>query len=387
MDFTTVSSAFKQESVDQKLLNHFIYPEEVSFIHFEKTTFTNLSEAILLTIPVKNSQIQLEVIEVPTSFYDYSVITSDGQRLPGNKLIKHYRGIVKEDPNSLVAISFLEDEVMGLVATDAGNFNLSLDTRLGVHVFYNEKNLKQKMHFQCNTQDDGLAYYDPEMLFRSSKSASHSVGDCVRLYFEAEHDIYQTRGSIAAVESFITAIFNQVATLYQNENIETSLAEIFVWTSVDPYTSYNLETLLQQFQTHRTNFNGDLGQLLTFRTGVGGGLAAGFNGMCNPNVSATLSVAMLQNNYETVPIYSWSVFIVAHEFGHLFGSRHTHACVWNGNNTAIDGCAGTTEGTCPVPGIPSGGGTIMSYCHWQDAAINFNNGFGLQPGNVFEIVL
>ena len=274
MDFTTVSSAFKQESVDQKLLNHFIYPEEVSFIHFEKTTFTNLSEAILLTIPVKNSQIQLEVIEVPTSFYDYSVITSDGQRLPGNKLIKHYRGIVKEDPNSLVAISFFEDEVMGLVATDAGNFNLSLDTRLGVHVFYNEKNLKQKMHFQCNTQDDGLAYYDPEMLFRSSKSASHSVGDCVRLYFEAEHDIYQTRGSIAAVESFITAIFNQVATLYQNENIETSLAEIFVWTSVDPYTSYNLETLLQQFQTHRTNFNGDLGQLLTFRTGVGGGLAA-----------------------------------------------------------------------------------------------------------------
>ena len=44
------------------------------------------------------------------------------------------------------------------------------------------------------------------------------------------------------------------------------------------------------------------------------------------------------------------------------GSSHTHACVWNGDNTAIDGCA-ATEGSCARGGIPpSNGGTIMSYC-------------------------
>jgi hypothetical protein len=77
--------------------------------------------------------------------------------------------------------------------------------------------------------------------------------------------------------------------------------------------------------------------------------------------------------------------VVTHEFGHLFGSLHTHACVWNGNNTAIDGCFGYVEGSCPLPGYPTGGGTIMSYCQLEGRpGINFNLGFGPQPGNVIR---
>lgn len=102
---------------------------------------------------------------------------------------------------------------------------------------------------------------------------------------------------------------------------------------------------------------------------------------------------MIYDSYSNVPSYSWSVFVVTHEFGHLFGSRHTHACVWNGNNTAIDGCSSCMESSnpsvntcnnCVVPPIPSGGGTIMSYCHLQSAGVNFNLGFGTQPGNVIR---
>jgi hypothetical protein len=75
--------------------------------------------------------------------------------------------------------------------------------------------------------------------------------------------------------------------------------------------------------------------------------------------------------------------------GHLMGSPHTHACFWNGNNTAIDGCAGYTEdhgyGTCPVPGNPPNGGTIMSYCDGvPGVGVNFNNGFGPQPGELIR---
>lgn len=322
------------------------------------------------------------------------MVTSDGQSLSANKDIKHFRGIVKGDPNSLVAISFMEDEVIGLIATDEGNFNLALDKISGRHIFYSDRNLKEKLDFQCETHGHGITDYDPEILSQASKSSISSEDVCVRFYFETEHDIFQTRGSVASVESFVAAVFNQVATLYQNENIETSISEIFVWTTVDPYTSNNLGILLQQFQTNRTIFNGDLGQLLTFRTDVGGGIAAlEMDGICNPDISERLSVAMLHNNYETVPTYSWTVHIVAHEFGHLFGSRHTHACVWNGNNTAIDGCWGCMENpdpngggcqNCPNPGVPSGGGTIMSYCHLQSVGVNFNLGFGLQPGNVIR---
>ena len=74
--------------------------------------------------------------------------------------------------------------------------------------------------------------------------------------------------------------------------------------------------------------------------------------------------------------------VIAHEMGHLLGSRHTHACVWNGDNTAIDGCAGFTEGSCPLPPLPPGGGTIMSYCANTSVGIDFNLGFGPQPAAV-----
>ncbi|WP_187774770.1 zinc-dependent metalloprotease [Pedobacter sp. BS3] len=384
VNFTKINSVFKQVVTEKQALNLFINPKDVSFMDYKKETFASLNEAIILSIPFKEDSIQIELLKVPASFYNYEVVTNNGQRFPANKQIKHYRGVVKGNPNSLVAISFLEDEVIGLIVTEKGNFNLSLDKRLGKHIVYNDKNLKDKMSFKCGTRDNNLIKYNPEVLFQSSKLATLSGDVCVRLYLETEYDIFQTRGSIASVESFISAVFNQVATLYQNENIEISLSELYVWTTTDPYTSNDLSTLLQQFQTYRTTFNGALGQLLTFRSGVGGGLAAGFDGLCNSNVSDRLSVAMLYDNYASVPTYSWTVQVITHEFGHLFGSRHTHACVWNGNNTAIDGCAGGTEGGCSIPGIPSGGGTIMSYCHLQSVGINFNLGFGSQPGNVIR---
>lgn len=79
MDFVSLSSIFKQVPAKNDLLNLFIEPEEVRFLHYEGTLFTNLREAILLTIPFKNEAIQLEIVEAPISFYNYSVITSDGQ--------------------------------------------------------------------------------------------------------------------------------------------------------------------------------------------------------------------------------------------------------------------------------------------------------------------
>ena len=74
---------------------------------------------------------------------------------------------------------------------------------------------------------------------------------------------------------------------------------------------------------------------------------------------------------------------MTHEIGHNLGSPHTHACNWNGDNTAIDGCgpaSGNNEG-CDGPLPTETGGTIMSYCHLvSSVGINFANGFGPQPG-------
>jgi hypothetical protein len=138
--------------------------------------------------------------------------------------------------------------------------------------------------------------------------------------------------------------------------------------------------MLNQFTAYRQGFNGDIAQLLSYK--ASGGIAY-VNTLCNGNPDYRMSFASIGSSFNTVPTYSWTVMVCTHEFGHLLGSNHTHACAWNGNNTAIDGCY-TTEGSCSQPPIPSNGGTIMSYCHLTSAGINFTQGFGTQPGNVIR---
>jgi hypothetical protein len=275
---------------------------------------------------------------------------------------------------------------MGLIASDAGNLVLGKLTGPewnGEHVLYNDRNVLKNLPFYCGTPDDGIGYTQEELEFNG---ASRNVGDCIRFYLEAENFLYNYFGS-TGVYSYITGMFNQVITLYNNENIATAVSEIMAWDVPDPYTGTTTSVLLSQFQQNTDAINGDLGQLL-MAGGVNGvprgGQAAGGAGICNPDVDLSLSVCGIIHYYNVVPTYSWNVYVCTHELGHLFGSRHTHACVWNGDNTAIDGCAGYTEGNCPIRGIPPEGGTIMSYCHNTGVGVNFNLGFGPQPGNVIR---
>ena len=391
---SALTLANKSASQSQKIQEHFINPQEVHFLHYSTLVTKQLNASMTFHIPLGSKNLQLELKEF---VMEYRVTTSSGETLPQNRNIRHYHGIVKGDPNSVVAITFGEDEIIGLVATDEGNFNLAFDKQSGEHIFYNDKNLKQKKGFICATQtDDGFEGYDPEILFQNSRLFSLS-DRTVRFYCETTFDIFLTRGNVAAVETFISGLYNQVAVLYRNESITVALSQIHVWDTLDPYANIpivnnsllNLSNYLVLFQIIRTSFNGDLGQLVTFRNlGVTilGGVAAGINGLCNDTISKKLSVAQIAdvNNFPNVPTYSESVSVTTHELGHLFGSQHTHACVWNGNNTAIDGCE-KPEGNCPKPAIPANGGTIMSYCDLPGGpGIDFNLGFGAQPGNVIR---
>jgi len=121
-----IAPIFKSAPEDRNISDHFLDSKEVSFIDYDPNiALDQLGEAILLTIPLQTGQLDLEIQQVASSFYNYTVSTSDGRQMPANKETKHYRGIIKDDPNSLVAISFWENEVMGLIANDLGNFNFA----------------------------------------------------------------------------------------------------------------------------------------------------------------------------------------------------------------------------------------------------------------------
>jgi len=340
-------------------------------------------DLISLEIQLNNSdKIILDLYRETDAFSGLSVRLSDGTPFDMSSLkASFYRGIIRGNENSVVSLSVFENEVAGIISSEKGNLVLGKLKNDPQMVLYNDRDLKARPNFNCDTPD--LPLSDAELANYQNLSSKALTLKCVRLAFETEYDIFQTLGSSAPnVITYVTSLYNQVGTLYANDGISTTLSNIKVWNTPDPYTAVDTGVLLSQYQAQTSSINGDLGQLLTFRN-VNGGIAAGFNGICNANVDERLCVSGgLTSSIVSVPTYSWNVNLVAHEFGHLFGSRHTHACVWNGNNTAIDGCAGFTEGGCPIPGIPSNGGTIMSYCHWQSVGVNFLNGFGPQPAAV-----
>jgi Metallo-peptidase family M12/Secretion system C-terminal sorting domain len=338
-------------------------------------------DLISLEVKLNNNEIiTLDLYKEVDAFSSLSVSTSDGKGFDmSNFKAAFYRGVIRGNENSLVSLSLFENEITGFISSKEGNLVFGKLKNYDQIILYNDKDLKQKPSFDCSNQNTPLK--ESEIVNYQNVFSKAQTIKCVRLYFETEFDIFQNLGnSTANVLNYVTNLYNQVGTLYTNDGISTKLSDILVWNTEDPYNALQTYPLLLEFQAHTDAINGDLGQLITFRS-VGGGMAGGnFNGICNPWSDGSLAVSgNMSNNIQNVPLYSWNVYVVSHEFGHLFGSRHTHACVWNGNNTAIDSCSGETEDGCPLPGNPGEGGTIMSYCHQKSVGINFSLGFGPQP--------
>jgi len=339
-------------------------------------------EFISLTLPFDDqTTVEVELVEVDIFTPDFNITNSENLEIDW-KLGTYYRGVIKDMPGSIASVSFIDGEVVGFFSGPRiGNYVLGAlqnNNPARTHIMYNDANLVQHNPFECETEDDDNQYSDEEL---NGVPNTRALSDCIRIFYEIDYDIYQDKGSNTV--AFITAEFAEIATIYANENLNYALSEVNVITSSgNAYSNQSSAGMRSQFQSRYQGFNGDLAHMVSYKSS--GGIAAGFDGLCNSNPDNSMCFSNIQGNYSAVPTYSWDIMVQTHEMGHLNGSRHTHACVWNGNNTAIDGCAGSTEGSCSNPGYPSNGGTIMSYCHIQSVGINFSNGFGSQPGNVIR---
>lgn len=329
-----------------------------------------------LIVPARQGEIRVQLVTSDRHSDEFQVILASTGRpidaLPG----LHYVGIVNNDPNTLAAISIFPGQVMGIVNDGHGDHVLGPMEGSELHIYYAAKDLPPKP-FVCDTPEGAPS--------EGEHVVQESGGDrslkCVRFYWEVNYDVFVAKGSVVNTVNYVTALFNQSAALYTNDGISVVLNQVFVWDVPSPYVGTTQLEQLTYFQNTRNSFNGDLAHLLGL-TG-GGGRAASLAGLCNIDNDNSMCYSNINTTFSNVPTYSSSVFVVTHEQGHLLGSNHTHACVWNGNNTQIDGCgptAGYPEGgACATGPIPPGGGTIMSYCHLNAVGINFNNGFGPQP--------
>ena len=335
-------------------------------------------EALEMNFPFEGRNITLELVKNNFFTQDFKVNTDKGfvNYTPG----VYYQGIVKGDDKSIVAISFFSDNVIGVTSIeDIGNIVIGKAKNSDDFVSYNDANLKGVNPFSCGSdellenQNTAIPSYNPKTM------TAKKTDNCVRIYYEAGFGPYTQNGSnTTTTTNWVTAMHNNISTLYANDGITVALSQVFVWTTTDPFTGTPSE-ILNQFRTTRTTFNGDVAQLLRNPATTS---IAFVNALCT---SSKYSYSGVNFAYSNVPTYSWNIEAMTHEIGHNLGSPHTHDCSWNGDNTRIDGCGPASgnagNGTCAAGTLPSDGGTIMSYCHLvSSVGINFTKGFGPQPG-------
>lgn len=317
----------------------------------------------------------------------------------------HYRGIIKNNNNSVVSVSLFDNMVMGIISNDEGNFVIGpVETNKPDsenYILYNDRDLLIANNFECGIEgrEEKFTKYKTvtgQNIQSHSDNSAMSTAP-VKVYFECDNRMYIDNGSNTQnVSNFVTGMFNNVATIYANEGLTVQISEVDTWTSPDPYRNMtqSVDVLTSFGQNTQDNFMGSLAHLLSTRNAGMGGIAW-INVLCEPynanGHSGRYAFSNIDAEYANFPTYSWTVGVVAHEMGHNYGSMHTHACHWptrpGVTNGAIDSCYTAEGGNC-FNNPHASRGTIMSYCHlWsvaQGGGIQFNRGFGPLPGDTIR---
>ncbi len=382
-------------SIDEEITQHL---RAGIFLELDKNKLKNLlaeaPETMELEVPSgKNATIKVQLYRVTTTSGNFEVIPktiADKQTVESI----HYHGIVAGDQNSLVGISLLDNEVIGMINTEDGSLTLGrMEGNLNkYHILYKEVDFLVPQERQGCATDASAAL--PQNYQKTPDTAKfQQMAKCVEIFVSVDYPVYVDKG--AGTSAYINALFNQIALLYAAEFITVQLSTLHINFSPTIYNQVltndyltDIVKCLNDFQAnHSATFQGDLA-ILMFYGAPGGGVAYmdGSGGLCHWNRDLSMCVAFIESSYANVPAYSYPIYTTTHELGHLMGSPHTQTCFWNSNNTAIDGCVNSEPGpggvTCPNgPYPPIGGGTVMSYCI-NPLTLNFNNSFGQQPGDL-----
>jgi Metallo-peptidase family M12/Secretion system C-terminal sorting domain len=356
-----------------------------------------------LQLPFENGQLTLELKKVKITSDDFSVIEAlpgGGRRIVNYPGAIFYQGKIQGVSSSFATISIVNDQVAGIIADNKSNIVLGTieqnSRATNEYTLYRESDLRIKNPLNCYTSD--VAVDEPVPNSNTSSARLDAVGEPVDIYFECDNRLYLDKGSNTInVINYVLSFFNNTSLLYANENIQIQVSQILVWTTLDPEAAANLNTtdvVLTSFSNRMstTTYIGDYANFLSSRS-LGGGIAWLLTNPCASSKFNRSSVCAIYTTYSNFPTYSWTVEVVSHELGHNLGSHHTHWCGWAGG--AIDNCGPSAGypnengpvGTCPLGPTPTGGGTIMSYCHLVSSGINFNNGFGAQPGQAIRNVV
>ncbi|MBK8502296.1 MAG: gliding motility-associated C-terminal domain-containing protein [Saprospiraceae bacterium] len=363
--------------------------KKLGYLNLHQLTLQTLRSSddslLELEIPFEQQTLILQIYQQTPLTLDFQIETPLGNYVPQQKG-QHYRGIIKDDDQSVVAISIFEEDIMGLISTaHLGTLVLARVPSDSLHIVCRAEDLYGDNSFQC----EALLKPGYEVDFTGLKNAGTQGrsfdANCVKIYFETSYNVYQRLDkNVEKVINYVSGVFNQVSALYTNDEINLEISGLFVWTEQDPYDHESTTAALNSFMNRSPGGDSNLRHLLDMADNKNGGIAY-IDVICDQVLNVGYSNILPA--YVNFPNYSWTVNVIAHELGHGMGSFHTQDCVWGPDNCiALDGCSKANPeigcGVCDIAPIPPKG-TIMSYCHLK-GGIDFSLGFGEEPGNLIR---
>lgn len=340
-----------------------------------------------ISINIPNTDWQIDLMQRSVLSERFKLVNEKGENIhyPADRAV-FYWGMIADQPSSLAAFAIYEDRLTAIFSDGTGNFELGkLSEEHDDYVLYHTDDLLVRNQSDCQHEAALTIGGENEEVVKNN--GEKVCRRAIEVYIEADYQSCVTLNhEPLAVADFVTSFFNVNALLYFNEEIPTLLSELKVWTNPDNYnrSEGTLGTLHDFSDAVETNFNGDIGHLISIQPSGTNRIAAiaWVNALCASYDPAThtapTAFSEVFNNFDIFPSQSGTVSLFAHEMGHNCGSRHTHACVWGPDgNQALDNCY-TGEGTCSEGNFPpSSGGSIMSYC----STIDYVAGFWQEPGD------
>jgi len=373
-------SLFKVSNKEVRLKSNLDY----TTVEIDSSTINIINESqpatLRLNLPVKDGLVIVNLEKENLFDANFQSVSQSGvEEYKSNSTF--YTGHVEGEDSSIVSINVVNGVISGLISsTKYGELVIGRENEVNTtsYLIYDPYSSNDTLSFNCSE------LIAPRELKKSiDAQVQQTVSRCITVDFELTYEVFQNFGTIQKSNDWLVAMFASVKAVYKAEAIDINISKIFNNTVPDGYST-EAGKALEQFTEKRKvdpNFKGNLAQLVRGRPGGALSGIAYVDVLCNNNYRFSYAEPMW--NYAIYPAYSWSIMVITHELGHNIGSPHTHWCRWElspGVFGAIDACY-ATEGGCPAPVPPAGGGTIMSYCHMkQGVGTNMKNGFGPIPG-------
>ena len=236
------------------------------------------------------------------------------------------------------------------------------------------------------------------LLERSARIESSAISDqpdqdqallVADIAVEADYEYFAKtfRGNLVRATNYVTQLLSAVSAIYERD-IHVRLRPTFIRIATrpdDPWSAKDSNSQLVELKKYwMVHDSARPRAAVLFLSGrnLGGGLAYR-SGLCTQEFGYAV-VSSVRGSFTTMPSNkTWDLISVAHELGHIFGSKHSH-CYKRGDSQAgwYDQCYSVQEASgCYSGPVHPSNGTIMSYCYVSGGSMSRINPISFSDGD------